>query len=65
MYINDLITKEDAGMLADIIEEIGYYDMADLIRTGCEPGGKPLTKEYYQSRLEEADDIIDEYKRKL
>lgn len=65
MYIHDLITKVDAGMIADLIAEIGYHDMADSIRTGNDVWGKPMPKDRYRMLLEEADDVIDEYKRKL
>jgi len=65
MYIHDLITVVDAGMIADLMQEIGYEDMANSIRTGNDVWGKPLPKARYQQLLEEADDVIDEYKYKL
>jgi len=65
MYIHDLITVVDAGMIADLMKEIGYEDMANSIRTGNDAWGKPMAKKRYQQLLEEADDVIDEYKRKL
>ena len=40
-----------------MLENAGYYDLANTIQTGIDPIGRELTQDQYDAYLAEADEI--------
>lgn len=48
---------KNLGHIVTMLENAGYYDLANTIQTGIDPIGRELTQDQYDAYLAEADEI--------
>lgn len=47
----------NAGHIATMLENAGYWDLAQTVQTGIDPMGRELTQKQYDDYLSMADEI--------
>jgi hypothetical protein len=55
-----LVLHAKASELSAVLESLGYFDLAHLIRSGQDATGSPVSQNAYDGYVREADAILTE-----